>query len=499
MRRSFRDNWDASRDDRRQRLHFSSGGHGSDRHDRRRKINYDFYCSDSEDERDRGGRRHHDRRKDRHDRRPYEDLKQEGRKDRRHRVDSHSFVDDSHHRQGRKRSRGYGGNERERSGSELDSNSGDDNYHRSSNPNRHPRRHPKDKVPHKSHWRNERGKENEDDNMGRRSRFRREGSPGDREGTSGQRPPREQPLQGVPVEDRGWRNAPPHGISSGKGNRFPSLERTNLDRVEPSLLSRRRPPPYGDVVICGRAPALPNEEDPGSLTSPLDSTPSSSSPRGLQVEEEDPTPGMSSGPPRSLTQIILYGVDLSVTPDHLCSMLGQLMGGELPWKVRRPAQEIASVVRFSSTHPKERAWEGTAAVLSADGFSPEGYLDSSPVFSTGNPHNLPGDVNNGEGILADSQPEGPVNPLPGGDLLVGDATTEGGVLESKVVETAPVISPILPNTDYNSVLHRQGLHDVNGPGGVVVLEFAKGSAALMAARLLNGASINGRRITASLH
>ncbi|ORC84642.1 uncharacterized protein TM35_000421000, partial [Trypanosoma theileri] len=136
----------------------------------------------------------------------------------------------------------------------------------------------------------------------------------------------------------------------------------------------------------------------------------------------------------SSSRVVLYGVDLNVQPCHLHSILEQLVGRR-PLSVFRPAAELWQSIRES-------------ARTNAEGSSDN--INNNDDISNNNNNNN----NNNNSFVR--------------------------------------------NPTMDSCLHL-GLHDVHGAGGVVVLELPQeGGVVTAAIAALNGACVNGRRITATV-
>ncbi|GET92613.1 hypothetical protein, conserved [Leishmania tarentolae] len=235
-------------------------------------------------------------------------------------------------------------------------------------------------------------------------------------------------------------------------------------------------------------------------------------------------------PPSNLYRVALCGVDLSVTASHLSSMVAQLLGGGVkPWRVRRPAREMLHVaVSYNQTAQQQpRHQQPPRAPLTSNKSTITSAVSSSMVFpdspsSVGNtPHSVensligvlscePSNVGGGSGrrgVLPDADDTNAASAV-----LSSGAETTKGLLQGEAKgpqmhkETAannegvlPDASPLpQPPQSATPAFYLPGLHDVNGPGGMVVLEFTEQKHALRSVQLLNGAYVNGRRVAASM-
>ncbi|KAG5466689.1 hypothetical protein LSCM1_00859 [Leishmania martiniquensis] len=228
-------------------------------------------------------------------------------------------------------------------------------------------------------------------------------------------------------------------------------------------------------------------------------------------------------PPSNLYRVALCGVDLSLTAPHLSSMVTQLLGGRVkPWRVRRPAREMlhaaAAYNHTAQQHPPRQqpltSHKSTVtgsplvpcAVLAeepAGAASPTGVIAGPSASVSNTPHAvgsgggcvLPeaGDSHATSGVLGygDEKTSGILQDIAGGQQMHMKAEESEGILPC-ASSLPPPPQPAAP------AFYLHGLHDANGPGGMVVLEFSEQTHACRAVQLLNGAYINGRRVAASM-
>ncbi|KAG5467221.1 hypothetical protein CUR178_00862 [Leishmania enriettii] len=244
-------------------------------------------------------------------------------------------------------------------------------------------------------------------------------------------------------------------------------------------------------------------------------------------------------PPSNLYRVALFGVDISLTASHISSIVGQLLGGGVkPWRVRRPAREIlhaaASCSHAAEPHQQplstplashtstitcapsvsravlaeERAgassWPGmiggpsasVSETLHTTATSTIGVL-SGKSFVAGH---------GGGGVLPDAASSSAASGVLGYGDEKASGIAQGNAGGQQVHMREEEIKGILP---YPSSLppppqpappafYLPGLHDANGPGGMVVLEFTEQTHACRSMQLLNGAYVNGRRVAASM-
>ncbi|KAL7710577.1 hypothetical protein N2W54_007090 [Lotmaria passim] len=248
-------------------------------------------------------------------------------------------------------------------------------------------------------------------------------------------------------------------------------------------------------------------------------------------------------PPSNLYRVALYGVDLSITADHLNSIVTQLLGkAAKPYRMRRPAREmLLAAMAFSDSNTKVST-DGTAAAAAATSAKQSASLDtkapikpSASASSSGvlqdNPNHAVDPASAARyapagGVLTDDAPAAVLSTAPSSGILpettavLQSEDAESGVLGSggaQQLDAAEVYEEernsaeemeegVLP--DVSSLpqppppaapaFYLPGLHDVNGPGGMVVLEFAEREHAFRTVQVLNGGYINGRRIAASM-
>ncbi|KAI5689181.1 hypothetical protein MNV84_07320 [Leishmania braziliensis] len=246
-------------------------------------------------------------------------------------------------------------------------------------------------------------------------------------------------------------------------------------------------------------------------------------------------------PPSNLYRVALYGVDLSLTASHLSSMVAQLLGGGVkPWRVRRPAREMLhAAVCYNHTAQQQPQYQqplpapltsrksavtnelfvsGTTLVNeSANAASSSGVLGDPPGSITNTSHSIEtstigvllceSSIAEGGGVLPDAEDRKVTSGVLGSvaektsGVLQGEAGRqqmhkEGEENNESVLPDALSLpQPLQPATP---AVYLPGLHDVNGPGGMVVLEFTEQKHALRSVQLLNGAYVNGRRVAASM-
>ncbi|KPA85991.1 hypothetical protein ABB37_00280 [Leptomonas pyrrhocoris] len=232
-------------------------------------------------------------------------------------------------------------------------------------------------------------------------------------------------------------------------------------------------------------------------------------------------------PPSNLYRVALYGVDLSITARHLTSLVTQLLGkAAKPYRVRRPAREMllaAIAYRDSGTAsskqnapppPTAAAQASCSTAASAKGVLPDLYgSESAPT----NPNSVPA-----IGLLPEDARHSSAAPMTGSAGVLSTAPPSSGILPDvpAVLESGSEVSGVLgsggngadhdegvlpdaaslplPPPPAAPVFYLPGLHDVNGPGGMVVLEFAAQEHAFRTVQVLNGGYVNGRRIAASM-
>lgn len=235
-------------------------------------------------------------------------------------------------------------------------------------------------------------------------------------------------------------------------------------------------------------------------------------------------------PPSNLYRVALCGVDLSVTASHLISMVTQLLGGAVkPWRVRRPAREMlhAAVSDNHAAQPQPRQQHTLHALLTShkstitNAASSSGVLADPPASMNKTLRSVEasligvlscessiiGGGGGTRGVLPDADDSNAASSMLGN--VVG---TISGILQDEaesqqmhkkaeendegvLPDGSPLPQPPQPGTP---ALYLPGLHDVNGPGGMVVLEFTEQTHALRSVQLLNGAYVNGRRVAASM-
>jgi hypothetical protein len=251
-------------------------------------------------------------------------------------------------------------------------------------------------------------------------------------------------------------------------------------------------------------------------------------------------------PPSNLYRVALYGVDLSITAGHLSSMVTQLLGkAAKPYRVRRPAREmlLAAIAYTNDSSSKNvaatpavagsvqkvpltsKAEVKSLAPASSGGAQPNFREEPNAAISV-NPHSHESGVLSDEthvsapqrefagvlnspsssGILPDApavlEPEGEAP----GVLGSGSGSGSAGAGEVEREEENDNDEGVLPDAaslplpppPTAPAFYLPGLHDVNGPGGMVVLEFAEHEHAVRTAQVLNGGYVNGRRIAASM-
>lgn len=248
-------------------------------------------------------------------------------------------------------------------------------------------------------------------------------------------------------------------------------------------------------------------------------------------------------PPSNLYRVALYGVDLSITADHLNSIVTQLLGkAAKPYRMRRPAREmLLAAMAFSDSNTKVST-DGTAAAAAAASAKQSASLDtkapikpSASASSSGvlqdNPDHAVDPASAARyapagGVLTDDAPAAVLSTAPSSGILpettavLQSEDAESGVLGSggaqqlgaaEVYEeernsaeemeegVLPDVSSLpQPPPPAAPAFYLPGLHDVDGPGGMVVLEFAEREHAFRTVQVLNGGYINGRRIAASM-
>ncbi|KPI83807.1 hypothetical protein ABL78_7155 [Leptomonas seymouri] len=221
-------------------------------------------------------------------------------------------------------------------------------------------------------------------------------------------------------------------------------------------------------------------------------------------------------PPSNLYRVVLYGVDLSITPGHLTSIVTQLLGkAAKPYRARRPAREMLLAAISYSSSDANRNGTAPPEQSSSCGARPQ-VGSSTPVFSEGvlqdahgndsalaKSHNAPtsGVLNTApsSGILPDAPAV-----LEAGDEVSGVLGNDGqgqkdGIADDCDEGVLPDATSLpLPPQPAAPAFYLPGLHDVNGPGGMVVLEFTDHEHAIRTVKVLNGGYVNGRRIAASM-
>ncbi|CBZ38013.1 hypothetical protein, conserved [Leishmania donovani] len=227
-------------------------------------------------------------------------------------------------------------------------------------------------------------------------------------------------------------------------------------------------------------------------------------------------------PPSNLYRVALCGVDLSVTASHLSSMVAQLLGGGAkPWRVRRPAREMlhaaVSYNHVAQQQPRHQQPLPSNKCIITSAASSSGVLADLPASMSNTSHSVETsliDVLSCEpsiigdrGVLPDADGSNAasgvlgngVEPISG--ILQDEAEGQQMHKEAKendegvLPDASPLPQPPHPATP---AFYLPGLHDVNGPGGMVVLEFTEQTHALRSVQLLNGAYVNGRRVVASM-
>ncbi|CAG9582457.1 conserved hypothetical protein [Leishmania major strain Friedlin] len=235
-------------------------------------------------------------------------------------------------------------------------------------------------------------------------------------------------------------------------------------------------------------------------------------------------------PPSNLYRVALCGVDLSVTASHLSSIVAQLLGdGAKLWRVRRPAREMlhAAVSHNHAAQQQPRHQQPLHAPLPSNkstitsSASSSGVLTDPPANMSSTLHSVdtsligvlscePSIIGGGgrcRGVLPDADGSSAASGVLGDGI-----ETISGILQDEAVgqqmhkeakendegvlpDGSPLPQPPQPATP---AFYLPGLHDVNGPGGMVVLEFTEQPHALRSVQLLNGAYVNGRRVAASM-
>ncbi|KAK7194645.1 hypothetical protein NESM_000383400 [Novymonas esmeraldas] len=206
-------------------------------------------------------------------------------------------------------------------------------------------------------------------------------------------------------------------------------------------------------------------------------------------------------PPSNLYRVALYGVDLALAPTHLRSMVAQLLGGgAAPWRVRRPAREMLNAAQ-AQQQQQELAYRCEFASAVAP---PGAVLADAPTHVGGAEHLTTASaagVLSGEsedaGVLGNDGGHGSGVLPDGADGLAANEAADGVLPDASTPHVPPPLPPPPPPPP-PPVFYLPGLHDVNGPGGMVVLEFTEQTHAFRTVQLLNGAYINGRRVAASV-